>query len=419
MSSNNPNNNSFNNIFRKDNDNNSDSILSKKYKNMIRSKTFENIFSKETNWSKDIKEYESAKKNLAWGKNPPVEYIKKQNIDSCQKIFNPITQRYLNKQFEEKLQKEEKNNIKKNVINSYNKELSMSQSFDIINFKNKILNNGNFENISKKESKKFFVSSPKVNYNILSNIDLKDHYFSKPENRPNLFANEKDLLIDFYKNGCLYKNKIRYLSGYKDYNIINNEYIENKKEKNKLDLDLFKIKATKNFYKFRNKNPITGIFYDPEKEKNFKELKLNEQKKLLEIKRKEILNPFNNDIYDKEKVKYLDNKNFNKKYRYFLRNQIENYYHKKENEKDNSHKKMKIDNNENQLWELIKKGANNNEIVAKKKFLFSNNSVKELPDINKNFAKRKKNIIIRRNNQNDNSNENSSWSLDKQSWFSN
>ena len=420
MSSYHSNNNSFNHIFQIDNINSSN-ISNNKPKKMIHSKTFENIFSKETNWSKEIKEYEAAKKNLAWGKNPPAEYIKKKYIDSSQRIFNIITQKYLNKQFEEKLQKEEKSNIRSNIINSYDKELSMNQSFDIINFKSKILNDENLENSSKnlQKHKKFFELSPKINYNILSNIDLKDHHFSKPEKRPNLKATEKDFLIDFYKNGCRYKNKINYIRGYKDYNLIDNEYKENNKEKNDLDLNLSKLKAAKNYYKFRNRNPITGIFYDSEKEKDFKELKLLEQKKLLEIKKKECFNPFNNIIYDIEKIKLLDNNNFNKKSRYTLRSQIEDYNHKKSCEKGISSKKMRIDNNQNKLWELIKKGSNNNEIIARKKFLISNSSANELPNINKNFRKRKVNKIILRNNQNDNSIENNCGLLDKESWFSN
>ena len=77
-------------------------------KRLTHSNTFDNIFRKQTNWPKDINEYDYNKKHLQWGKNPPVNYITKEYISSAETSFNPITQKYTNKTFEEQLKEQEK-----------------------------------------------------------------------------------------------------------------------------------------------------------------------------------------------------------------------------------------------------------------------------------------------------------------------
>ena len=75
-------------------------------KKLAHSKTFDNIQPKETDWKKDIIDYEQDKKNLKWGRNPPVRYYTKLYINSNERIFNPITQKYTDKLGEEKLKQD-------------------------------------------------------------------------------------------------------------------------------------------------------------------------------------------------------------------------------------------------------------------------------------------------------------------------
>ena len=233
-------------------------------KRLIHSQTFDNILKKETNWPKDINDYEYTKKHLEWGKNPPAHYITKQYITSVERAFNPITQKYTDKKFEEQLKLQEKNDITNSIAKGYDNELKNTQLYNIINLEDKLKglekNQGYPNNINQKR-KKFFPITPKINYNLLSNLNYKIHHFDKPEKRPDNKDNIQDYIIDFYNNGGKQRQKIIIARTLKDFNVITNEYIHYNKEKNETDLKFQNMKAAKNFYILRNKNPITVVYY--------------------------------------------------------------------------------------------------------------------------------------------------------------
>ena len=104
---------------------NNNSNINKNLKRLTHSKTFDNLFRKETNWPKDINDYDYNKKHLQWGKNPPPNYVTKEYISSAERIFNPITQRYTNKNFEEQLKQQEKIDITNNIVKGYDNELKI------------------------------------------------------------------------------------------------------------------------------------------------------------------------------------------------------------------------------------------------------------------------------------------------------
>ena len=366
-------------------------------KKLIYSNSMDNLLKNDNNWAEEINKYYNDKKILKWGYNPKQELVKEKHVKSQDLVFNPITQKYSDKNIEKELRRQEKSNMINSIAQGYDNELRVIQTFDIINLKDKLntlKNNSDYPNDIKQyhgaKRKKLNISSGERNYNILSNINLNLHHFDKPENRP--------LIKDEINN----KKKIKLGSfvEYKDYDIISNKYNNFDKEKRELDLKLSIAEISNKYLKSRDYDAIKGIYVDSEKEKKFQEELKNKIEKIKNIKRDTIFNPFNNEIYNKEKYDELNQKEKNRIYRYTIKQKMDNYYHQAELKNDiikNNSSKTKasynkfkeIDkrgydilngkNNFNHYknsfecrniqrpWEMIKNGLNENQTIKFKK----------------------------------------------------
>ena len=366
-------------------------------KKLIYSNSMDNLLKNDNNWAEEINKYYNDKKILKWGYNPKQELIKEKHVKSQDLVFNPITQKYSDKNFEKELRRQEKSNMINSIAQGYDNELRVIQTFDIINLKDKLntlKNNSDYPNDIKQyhgaKRKKLNISSGERNYNILSNINLNLHHFDKPENRP--------LIKDEINN----KKKIKLGSfvEYKDYDIISNKYNNFDKEKRELDLKLSIAEISNKYLKSRDYDAIKGIYVDSEKEKKFQEELKNKIEKIKNIKRDTIFNPFNNEIYNKEKYDELNQKEKNRIYRYTIKQKMDNYYHQAELKNDiikNNSLKTKVSYNKfkeidkrgydilngknnfnhykNSLecrniqrpWEMIKNGLNENQTIKFKK----------------------------------------------------
>ena len=366
-------------------------------KKLIYSNSMDNLLKNDNNWAEEINKYYNDKKILKWGYNPKQELVKEKHVKSQDLVFNPITQKYSDKNFEKELRRQEKSNMINSIAQCYDNELRVIKTFDIINLKDKLntlKNNSDYPNDIKQyhgaKRKKLNISSGERNYNILSNINLNLHHFDKPENRP--------LIKDEINN----KKKIKLGSfvEYKDYDIITNKYNNFDKEKRELDLKLSIAEISNKYLKSRDYDAIKGIYVDSEKEKKFQEELKNKIEKIKNIKRDTIFNPFNNEIYNKEKYDELNQKEKNRIYRYTIKQKMDNYYHQAELKNDiikNNSLKTKVSYNKfkeidkrgydilngknnfnhykNSLecrniqrpWEMIKNGLNENQTIKFKK----------------------------------------------------
>ena len=366
-------------------------------KKLIYSNSMDNLLKNDNNWAEEINKYYNDKKILKWGYNPKQELVKEKHVKSQDLVFNPITQKYSDKNIEKELRRQEKSNMINSIAQGYDNELRVIQTFDIINLKDKLntlKNNSDYPNDIKQyhgaKRKKLNISSGEINYNILSNINLNLHHFDKPENRP--------LIKDEINN----KKKIKLGSfvEYKDYDIISNKYNNFDKEKRELDLKLSIAEISNKYLKSRDYDAIKGIYVDSEKEKKFQEELKNKIEKIKNIKRDTIFNPFNNEIYNKEKYDELNQKEKNRIYRYTIKQKMDNYYHQAELKNDiikNNSLKTKVSYNKfkeidkrgydilngknnfnhykNSLecrniqrpWEMIKNGLNENQTIKFKK----------------------------------------------------
>jgi hypothetical protein len=240
-----------------------DSDAQKHPPKMTHSCTFDNIIKKETNWSEDIRKYNENKKILPWGYNPQPKIIKEKYIKDLDIYFNPITQKYKDTKFDNELKKQEEAEIKNKISLFYDNELRVMQTYDIINLQDRLKGFENHPDYPKYKGsasnlKKIGHLSTKENYNIISNINLSQHHYSKPEDRP------------IYKN---MKNNIKKinLKKYKDYNIISNKYNLFDKEKKEVENEIQKLEAAEKFCKSRDYDIIKGSFIDSNKEKKYQE----------------------------------------------------------------------------------------------------------------------------------------------------
>ena len=366
-------------------------------KKLIYSNSMDNLLKNDNNWAEEINKYYNDKKILKWGYNPKQELVKEKHVKSQDLVFNPITQKYSDKNIEKELRRQEKSNMINSIAQGYDNELRVIQTFDIINLKDKLntlKNNSDYPNDIKQyhgaKRKKLNISSGERNYNILSNINLNLHHFDKPENRP--------LIKDEINN----KKKIKLGSfvEYKDYDIISNKYNNFDKEKRDLDLKLSIAEISNKYLKSRDYDAIKGIYVDRENEQKFQEELKNKIEKIKNRKRDTIFNPFNNEIYNKEKYDELNQKEKNRIYRYTIKQKMDNYYHQAELKNDiikNNSLKTKVSYNKfkeidkrgydilngknnfnhykNSLecrniqrpWEMIKNGLNENQTIKFKK----------------------------------------------------
>ena len=478
-----PNNYNNSNIIKFDlnynsNNNNNSSSTTKNINNNNRrlnhSQTFDNIFRKETNWPKDINDYDYRKKHLEWGKNPTPNHVTKLYISSAERLFNPITQKYSDNKKEEQIKQQEKKDTINSIAKGYDNELKNIQIYNIINLEDKLKGlekNKFYPNNTPQRRKKFFQIQPKINYNLLSNLNYKIHHFDKPEKRPNIELDNKDNIIDFYNNGGKQRQRIIITRSLKDYNIITNDYNNYNNEKNVTDLKFQTLKAAKNFYKFRKQNPITLKYYDEEKEKKYQEQNDLNIKKLLNKKKEGLYNPFNGIVYDENGLNKKEKMLENKKLRYKIRKEMENHYQMKDLKEGDKYTNLlnhklfydrykEIDkrryniinnkevldlnkydnilNNKKTPWGLIKENTNENESISRHQLTISRDKdeiekqyiqakikrieeIKKLPRIESDpFFKIKNNIkkinISDNNNFKILKNENS-FSMDKKDWF--
>ena len=288
------------------------------------------IIKKETKWADYIKKYDYSKKNLEWGSNPMPEIMKEKYIKSLDTYFNPINQKYKDKEFDKQLKTIEEKEIKDKIALNYDKELRVMQTYDIINLQDRLKgfeNHPDYPNIKNNgpKFKKINHLSTKQNYNILSNISLSQHHYDKPENRP-IDDNAKNRIGNYMK-------RINY-GQYKDYNIISNKYKNYDKEKKDIDTQLKIYESAKKFYESRDYDAIKCVYVNDEKEKRFQEERKNKIEELKHLKRDSVFNPFNNQIFDQEKYDEENKKLANKIYRYSLRPEIENFQHQQDLRKD-------------------------------------------------------------------------------------
>lgn len=213
-------------------------------------------------WSNNIKQYEHNKKSLEWGSNPPPMKMTYKIVREKENIFNPVSQRYYNHEFDVNQKTQEKQNIVNSIAKNYDKVLRNEQTYDLINLKDRLTGLETHPKYPKLEQEKIKkkLESPITNYNVISNITLDKHSYLPPEKRP---------AVKEIKEKPTGKSQTVNAVNFKDYDVITNKYKVFHEDKTKADYELSKLHAAKNYWKSRDYDAIQGRYLDEKKEEEF------------------------------------------------------------------------------------------------------------------------------------------------------
>ena len=164
----------------------------------------------------------------------------------------------------------------------------------------------------------------KTDYNIISNLNLREHGHLPEELRPKPDSQEP-------------KKKKIFAAEYRDYNIISGKYLSNHEERVKLDLEYAKLEAAKKYWETHDYDPIKVTYIDPEKETQFvqeneemaKTHGLDKIEKLpqsIKYSESALYQPINMRVVDADRLYEIDMKNKLAKQRYEMRYDIEKEY---------------------------------------------------------------------------------------------
>jgi len=145
--------------------------------------------------------------------------VTNEHIKAQETKYNPITQVYNDREIETAARKAEHANFIDVLAKNKDRALRYEQTYNVLNFKNKLQGLENRPDYPKEKPWYFRPERDSlVDYNIVSNLDLKDHHFDAPEKRPEC----KEFKVKVKEN--MNKN-------FKDYNIVSNKYLEHHDQK--------------------------------------------------------------------------------------------------------------------------------------------------------------------------------------------
>lgn len=278
-------------------------------------------------WRNTIQNYQDTKTSLQFYSQPQRRVTHKE-MKEIETMYNPILQTYVNPQLEKQVRHQEKNNFIETLAKNKDRALRYEQTFDVINFEDKLKGLEDKEGYPKpKNQDKAVVGGTRTftEYNILSNLPFTEHHYLPPDQRPPP-PKEKPK-----------KNAKVTTTGLRDYNIITNRYLELNDEKVEVDKEIERLNAAKKYWKTHDFDPVNIQYYDPDKETDFVETRKIKDKthgqdwvqKLPKSWKEEggLYNPVNGRIQDEKRLYERDLKEKNKRKRYELRYDMERQIH--------------------------------------------------------------------------------------------
>ena len=338
-------------------------------------------------WGDKLKDYQKTKDIVYFNKKDFPKIISKELIMSSEGKFNPILQKYVDPKRDRMINEISRQKKLDLISSGFDKQLEVESTYNLINLSNK-LKKFNYEEPSNKtlpnnsankgnsnKNQFNFEDINKKPYNIISNLSLKEHNFLSPKLRTrdsdSILHNCKEGLSEFDKKDKTMEQE-RYT---RDYNIINNEYKIFNKEKKETEKEIQNLYAMKKMQNRKTYDILNCKYINPVLESEFMKNYENEQKlKLSKTKDKNFIirNPINHYIYDKEGQKRLDDIEREKKRRFILHDNVENYYHSVGNNIETNKNAMSLSHgNPLDLNYITKRGYN---IVSGNNFNTQNNT---------------------------------------------
>jgi hypothetical protein len=218
-------------------------------------------------WVDEVKKYDYQRKNLQYKIEQP-EIITHKKVFEMDAVYNPITQKYNNKEFDKELYAYEKQKSLDTIVKNADHALKLEQYFNVINLQDKLKGLEKHPDYPQPhiERMKKNLETSQGGYNLISNIGLDKHHFAKPELRPNVEESKT-------------ANKKIYAAAFSDYNNVYNRYLNNHEEKIRAEREAQQLEAANKYWQQNNYDPIKMRYIDQEKENEFqKKLKRDETK---------------------------------------------------------------------------------------------------------------------------------------------
>lgn len=288
------------------------------------------IIPNDKKWSEKLKYFKQNKNEYNFNITDFPDHVthKFQKEQECS--FNPITQKYTDKNQEKSIKLFDKTTKIDNISKGYDHELNLESTYNIINLQNKLKSLNYSEDKYKKKKKNYIDTNRNFykGYNIISNNSFKVQHYLPPELRKNILGPEISIegIMPIKKKKNYYNDKYN-----NDFDIISNKYKIFHPEKALTEKEIQTLTAAKKIQNLRTYDIIKARFINPEIEENYKKsIELKEKSKINnavkdKVKNKNyiVFNPINNEVYDKEEQKKLDEKNFEKLEKYRIRNKVE------------------------------------------------------------------------------------------------
>ncbi|CAI2365184.1 unnamed protein product [Moneuplotes crassus] len=280
-------------------------------------------------WRDTVQNYHMSKTNLQFNQEP-VKHVRHHEIKKIETMYNPILQKYSDSSVENQVKQAENDNLIDTLAKNKDRALRYEQTFDVINFDDKLKGLENQEGYPKPKPKNTnIVGGTKTftEYNILSNLSFNEHHYLPPEERPKAPSDDKEKVTKKVTK-----------TGLRDYNIITNRYLELNDEKVVVDKEIERLNAAKKYWKTHDYDPVNTQYYDPDKEQEFVDEREHNAKihgqdwvqKLPKSWKEEggLYNPINGKIEDEKRLWERDLKEKNKRKRYEKRYDMERHARK-------------------------------------------------------------------------------------------
>ena len=281
-------------------------------------------------WRDYMKQYDLERTNVAWTKAEPPPRKTHKDVWKLETQYNPILQSYTDPTVEANVRQLEHDRLIDTLAKNKDRALRYEQTFNVVNLENKLKGLEGLPGYPQEQSqlKKKFLAESKAPYNIISNLDLADHHYLPPEERP---AKPAEAPRTYKINAVEYR----------DFDIISNKYLQSHEDKQRDDIQRFKQEAAEKYWRTHDYDPVNVCYFDPDKEEEFRATQVERAKvhghDVIEklpngVKYSEgaLYQPINMRVVDANRLHEIDLKHKLAKQRYEARYDIEEEYRERD-----------------------------------------------------------------------------------------
>jgi len=271
-------------------------------------------------WGDDLRRYEKTKRHEVHPSTmqPPNLKIPRGAVANAERDFNPITQRFADKQKEQDLCRFEKELAVEHLNRAEDIQIIREQPFNILNYSSRLqgVESKRTEGTHDKKGSMVYPDGfqGRVDYNIISNKGYDEHHWAPPEERP---------------IPPLRLPRAREVASFplREYNVLTNRYNEHHDEKTMRDEHLKKLELTVKDQTRNKFHPVLQVYKDKDEEDRMRvvdaahEQEMRERLKAYEPlamqhRPSQYYNLVNHAVHNEDMLKWIDHAEDERKLRY-------------------------------------------------------------------------------------------------------